>query len=239
MDGARAAPRYAPAPPSSRAGRRARRRSWRVLEDDQRRPRVMNVGVADPLLDRFERRDAARARQRPHLHSGDQPEPARLVHEDVRALLAEDLLAGLGEDLDADLVAHRARRHEERRLAAEERGYALLQAVDGRVVAEHVVADLGLRHRAPHVGARARDGVAAEVRRPRRPRSRRDRLARADPRLHAAQPLRGSRPSWRSSAGRSPRRAFERRARACRRPPRRAARCRSRDAMRSSGCSRA
>ena len=39
---------------------------------------------------------------------------------------------------------------EQRRLLAEQRGNALLQRIDGRIVAEDVVADLGARDRLAH-----------------------------------------------------------------------------------------
>ena len=46
---------------------------------------------------------------------------------------------------------------------AEQLGRALLEGVDGRVVAEDVVADLGLGHRPAHPGGGLGDGVAAQV----------------------------------------------------------------------------
>ena len=64
----------------------------------------------------------------------------------------------------ADQVALRAAGDEQRRLLAEHRGDPLLQRVDGRVVAEDVVADLGARpspRASPAVGPRHR--VAAQV----------------------------------------------------------------------------
>ena len=54
-------------------------------------------------------------------------------------------------------------RDEQAGLLAEQLGGALLERDDGRVVAEDVVADLGLGHRAAHGGRRAGDGVAAQV----------------------------------------------------------------------------
>ena len=81
----------------------------------------------------------------------------------MRARLADDLLAVLGVQLDGDGVSHGAGRHEQARLLAEDLGGAPLQPVDGGVFAVHVVADLGLRHGAPHGGGRAGDGVAAQI----------------------------------------------------------------------------
>ena len=53
--------------------------------------------------------------------------------------------------------------HEQAGLLAEQLGGPLLERVDGRVVAEDVVADLGLGHRPAHLGGRLGDGVGAEV----------------------------------------------------------------------------
>ena len=68
--------------------------------------------------------------------------------------------------MQRDLVAHGAGRNVEAGLFAEQLGGAVLESHDGRVVAEHVVADLGLGHGATHLGRRARDGVAAQIDRP-------------------------------------------------------------------------
>jgi hypothetical protein len=62
-----------------------------------------------------------------------------------------------------DQVAHRARRDEDAGFLAEQLGRTLFEGVDGRVVAEHVVADLGLGHRPPHRRGGLRYGVAAQV----------------------------------------------------------------------------
>jgi len=50
-----------------------------------------------------------------------------------------------------------------RMLAPEDFGGPLLQAVDRRVLAIDVIADLGVRHRATHLGRRLGDGIAAEI----------------------------------------------------------------------------
>ncbi len=67
----------------------------------------------------------------------------------------DDLLASAEVRELGDEVAHRAARDEQAGLLAEELGGAFLEGDDGRVVAEHVVADLGLGHRAAHRGRRA------------------------------------------------------------------------------------
>ena len=66
-------------------------------------------------------------------------------------------------EVQGDLVAHGAGGDEERRLHAGRRRPLLFQTVDGRVLAEDVVADLGLGHGPAHLGVGAGHGVGAQV----------------------------------------------------------------------------
>ena len=88
---------------------------------------------------------------------------AELGPGDVRAGLAQHLLAGRDQAADGEHVGHRAGRREQRRLVPEQPRDPLLERADGRVLAVHVVADLGVGHGAPHRLGRAGDGVAAQV----------------------------------------------------------------------------
>jgi len=81
----------------------------------------------------------------------------------VRLGVQEDLVAAPRERAHGGLVAHRPRGEVEAGLFAEQPSGVLLQADDGRVVAEDVVADLGLEHHAAHLRRRTRDSVAAQV----------------------------------------------------------------------------
>ena len=76
---------------------------------------------------------------------------------------AEHLVAGLGVRFDANLIGHGARRHKQGSLLAEHGGDAVLEAVDGWVVVEDIVADLGGVHGSAHAGRGTGDSVAAEV----------------------------------------------------------------------------
>ena len=81
----------------------------------------------------------------------------------MAALFADEFLAMMSVQLDCDLVAHGAAGDEERRLAPENLSRALLQTVDGGVFGVNVVANLGFKHRTPHLRRRLGDGVAAQV----------------------------------------------------------------------------
>ena len=75
----------------------------------------------------------------------------------------DDLVAGRAEVPQGELVGHRPRRDQQGGLGAQQGGDLLLQAVDARVLAVLVVADLGLGDRLTHLGGRAGDGVGAKV----------------------------------------------------------------------------
>ena len=70
----------------------------------------------------------------------------------MRVLLGEQLVAGLGEEAQRDLVRHRRGREEDRLLLAEQPRRALLELVDGRILALLLVADLGRGDRRAHPG---------------------------------------------------------------------------------------
>ena len=91
------------------------------------------------------------------------PNAAALVAHDVLAAPGDDQRAGGGQHPEGDLVGHRAGGHEHGRGLAGERGVAVLQPEDRGVVAEAVVADLGVGHGGAHGRGRAGDGVAPQV----------------------------------------------------------------------------
>jgi hypothetical protein len=81
----------------------------------------------------------------------------------MRFLSDDDVVARLGQDLEADLVRHRAARHKEGRLLAEQFGDPVLQSVDRRVLAVLVVADRRRSHRLAHAGRWEGDRVGTKV----------------------------------------------------------------------------
>ncbi len=85
------------------------------------------------------------------------------VESGVRPLADDDLVAGPRLARDGELIAHRARRHEERGFLAGQRRHLLLEGTNGRVLAEDVVANLRLGHGAAHAERGAGDRVAAKI----------------------------------------------------------------------------
>ncbi len=139
----------------------------RVLDGHQGSARVVHVVVdVEVVLEELEVERAVGRIEGARLQAREHRRAALLVLDDVGLGVQEDLVAGRGLGVQRDLVAHGARRYVEPGLFAEELGGVVLQGDDGRVVAQHVVADRGFGHGAPHLGRRARDGVAAQVDRP-------------------------------------------------------------------------
>ena len=75
----------------------------------------------------------------------------------------EVFVAALAVRHQRQQVRLRAARNEQTGLEAEVAGQPRLQGVHGRVVAEHVVADVGPQAGLPHRRGRAGDGVAAKI----------------------------------------------------------------------------
>jgi hypothetical protein len=89
-------------------------------------------------------------RDRAERDRGQHRRRDQLVRADVRGLLAHHDVPGAGQHMHRDLVAQRAGGQVERGLLAGQRGGLLLQPDDRRIVAEQVVAHLGVGHGAPH-----------------------------------------------------------------------------------------
>jgi len=137
----------------------------RVLHGEEAGPGAVEVLVDEALADRFGGRHAALAGvYRPRLDARELRRARQFPAVDVRLVLQEQLLTRLRADVDCDLVRHRPGGDVQRGLGPDRLGGAGLQLVDGRVVAVHVVADLGGRGRvAPHRVRGGRHGVRAQV----------------------------------------------------------------------------
>ena len=144
--------------------KRQRFAAERVFEREQARARKVRVVGLDGSSDVGERQRAVGLMlDRLRLHARQHRGAARFPSIVVRHLADDDLVAALAMAHRCDEVALRAAGHEQRRLLAEHRCDALLQRVDGRVVAEDVVTELGAHHRVAHRGGWSRDGVAAQI----------------------------------------------------------------------------
>jgi hypothetical protein len=131
------------------------------------RHRAGRVAIAaarrEAAVERGERRQAVRGRQRARLDAADRRRGAELEEDDVGALVDQQFVTSRADQSHTDLVAHDPRRHEERRLVAERLGGLLFQPPYRRVLAVDVVADLRLRHRPAHRGVGAGQRVGPQV----------------------------------------------------------------------------
>ncbi len=97
------------------------------------------------------------------LHAGIGGGRAGFVPDDMRLVADHDLVARTRQQLEGDLVRHRAAGYEERRLLSQLRSDALLQAIDRGILAVLVVADRRLRHGLAHGRRRQGHGIGAKV----------------------------------------------------------------------------
>ena len=136
-----------------------------VLDGDQAADRLVRVvRVAERGVDLGEVHGAVRpVLEGADAGADDHRMPGGLVDDEVVLATGDGLLAAREVSHLGDEVAHRAARHEQAGFLAEELRGPFLEGVDGRVVTEHVISDLGLGHRAAHGRRRVRDGVAAQV----------------------------------------------------------------------------
>ena len=145
--------------------RLAHRMGMRVLEGDQAGDRLVGVGrVAEGGFDlgRVDR-PVRPVLERADARADDDRVTGRLVDDHVVLATGDGLLAAGEVGHLGDEVAHRPAGDEQAGFLAEQLGGALLERDDRRVVAEDVVAELGLGHRAAHRRRGVGDGVAAQV----------------------------------------------------------------------------
>src|SRR5690606_840147 len=105
-------------------------------------------------------------RYRPPSDPGVGGVPASFDISDVGALVDEHLLPRRRLGHHGQLVPHRAGRHEDGCLLADDLGGFFFQGVDGGIVGVDIVSYLGLGHGSPHLRRGSCDGVGAEVRGP-------------------------------------------------------------------------
>ena len=145
-------------------GRRQHLAADRVLEREQVRAREVDIVRLDRGGEIGERDRTVRLiRDRLRLDAAQHGSAALLVLVGMRILADEVFVAALAVAHQRREIALRAGREPECGLEAEALCRNSLQAVDGRVVAIDVIADLGSRHGCTHGGGRARHGIAAQI----------------------------------------------------------------------------
>ena len=135
-----------------------------VLEREQPGAREVHVHGFDRRGDPREIDRAVRlVLQRLRLDAAEHRGATLLITVGVRLLADQVLVAAAAVRHQRREVALRPGREQERPLIPEALGRERLQAVHGRIVAVHVVADLGRGHRAAHRVGRPGHGVAAQI----------------------------------------------------------------------------
>src|SRR5512139_585659 len=134
-----------------------------VLQTDKAGRRLMNVSRPYDALNLPGREDAVLSLEAAELATRDHGGGCALVVEDVGVAVDDDLVPGADVGLDGHLIGHGPRSHEEAGLLVEEGGGHLLEEIDGRVLAEHVVSHLGGGHGLSHGGGRAGYCITAKI----------------------------------------------------------------------------
>ena len=86
-----------------------------------------------------------------------------LIVVNVASRLAEKLVTTLAVPEDGNLVGHRTGRHKDRRFFAELFGNILLEPIDRRIFAKHIVPDFGRGYRSTHRSGGLGQCIAAIV----------------------------------------------------------------------------
>ena len=141
----------------------------RVLEANHAGPRVVVVVVVvgrqvDGRPQRIQRQRAvARGPDGAEHQASESRRPAVLVVIDVRFVAEDDVAASPAMCEQRGEVAHRAARHEDGGVLARHLRGQRLQAIDRRVVAEHVIANLGGRHGLTHGRRGNGDRITSQI----------------------------------------------------------------------------
>ena len=136
----------------------------RVLDrDDARRRHVSEVTAASGRAHLVGREPPCSRRERARHQPRMDRRPAQLGDQEMRVLLGEQLVAGLAEHPERDLVRHRRRRDEHRVFLAQRLRRESLELVDRRVLPQLLVADLRFGDRFAHGRRRLARRVGTEV----------------------------------------------------------------------------
>ena len=136
-----------------------------IFDADDLGGREVLIGRAESGLEVCCGEDSADAGETAAGETGQCSGAACFVVVDVGVGVDEDLVAGVCEGAEGELIGHGARGSEEGGFLAEQFGDTSFEEFDGGVVAEDIVADGGGGHDGPHGLGGLRDGVAAEINR--------------------------------------------------------------------------
>ena len=101
--------------------------------------------------------------QRLGLNAAQNRSPTAFVAVGVRGLSDDVFITALAMRHQSTQITLRARGHEKRSFKTQHCCKLFLQRIDARVVAEHIVAQGGLKHRLAHRSSGLGDGVAAKI----------------------------------------------------------------------------
>src|SRR5207302_4066354 len=125
------------------------------------RPRVAEGG--DHLLNFRPSQNTIFAPRSAQHAAGEESRHSHFPVENVRALLANDLLTGTGVHLDGDLISHRSRGHKQGSIALKDVSCGRLKSIDSRVFTVYVVSHLSFGHRPAHGRRWTRDSLPAQI----------------------------------------------------------------------------
>lgn len=134
-----------------------------IFDADDFRGREVLIGRAESGLEVCCGEDSADAGETAAGEAGECCGAACFVVVDVGVGVDEDLVAGVCEGAEGELIGHGARGGEEGGFLAEQIGDAGFEEMDGGVVAEDIVSDGGGGHDVAHGLGGLGDGVAAEI----------------------------------------------------------------------------
>src|SRR5882724_5892669 len=135
----------------------------RILQADQRRLRVVINFRSDARLHLLPRQNPIFAPHRSRHATRNRGHRRQLVQIHMAPLFADHFVAVMRPHFDRDEIPHASRRHKQRRFFPKNLRRPPLQPVDRRVFSVHVVADLGFRHRPPHLRRRTRHRIAPQI----------------------------------------------------------------------------
>src|SRR5216683_6892598 len=165
---------------------RSPRHVRRVFQAHERGLRIVINLRPDDRLDLLPRQNPVFSASHSRHAAGNRGHRGQLIQIHMAAFFANHLVAVMRPHFDANEIPHAPGGHKQRRFFAKNLRRTPLQPVDRRVLSVHVIPDLRLRLRPPHLRRRSRHRIAPQVHHSRRNLPRLRHLIR----IHALIPLR-------------------------------------------------